>query len=73
MTETCLSGQTWISKRVATISSSSTGPDTPSQSASRCKRERHEGDEVYYFAGPDQFYLGLPDYLIGSDFEIEPI
>ncbi len=37
------------------------------------RRERHDDDEVYYFAGPDQFYLGIPDYLIGSDFEIEPI
>jgi hypothetical protein len=37
------------------------------------RRERHDDGEVYYFAGPDQFYLGIPDHLIGSDFEIEPI
>ena len=37
------------------------------------RSERHDDDEVYYFAGPDQFHLGIPDYLLGSDFEIEPI
>ncbi|HWL49512.1 MAG TPA: hypothetical protein VNT92_06515 [Acidimicrobiia bacterium] len=35
--------------------------------------ERHDDDVVHYFVGPDRFHVGIPDHLIGSDFEIEPI
>jgi hypothetical protein len=35
-------------------------------------QESHDGEDVYYFAGPGRFYLGIPRHLIGSDFRIEP-
>jgi hypothetical protein len=35
-------------------------------------QESHDGEDVYYFAGPGTFYLGIPGHLIGSDFRIEP-
>ncbi len=37
------------------------------------RREQHEDDDVFYFVGPDRFHVGIPNHLIGSDFEIESI
>jgi hypothetical protein len=35
-------------------------------------QEQLDGEEIHYFAGPDRFYLGIPEHLIGSGFRIEP-
>ena len=37
------------------------------------RRERHDDDLVHFLVGPDRFNLGIPDALIGSDFDIEPL
>jgi hypothetical protein len=30
-----------------------------------------DGEDIYYFAGPERFYLGIPEHLIGSGFDID--
>ena len=60
-----------------TLNSPSTSPDYSELEQGRCTvREtstEHDDDRSTTSLGQTRFSLGIPDYLIGSDFEIDPI